>query len=109
MQSAAGCLGNEQNRCNVCNVGICPKGITSQNQKLYRRLDPESAVAEIDDGPIRFVLNTHLHRDHTGGNELMGKASVLVVAHDNVRRRLSTEEWIRSLDEPALGLPRGFD
>ncbi|MEN8191019.1 MAG: glutamate synthase-related protein, partial [Thermodesulfobacteriota bacterium] len=45
MQSAAGCLGNEKNRCNVCNVGICPKGITSQNPKLYRRLDPD-LVAE---------------------------------------------------------------
>ena len=45
MQSAAGCLGNEQNRCNVCNVGICPKGITSQSPKLYRRLDPD-LVAE---------------------------------------------------------------
>ncbi len=45
MQSAAGCLGNEKNRCNVCNIGICPKGITSQNPKLYRRLDPD-LVAE---------------------------------------------------------------
>ena len=45
MQSAAGCLGSEQNRCNVCNIGICPKGITSQNTKLYRRLDPD-LVAE---------------------------------------------------------------
>ena len=50
MQAAAGCLGNEKNRCNVCNLGICPKGITSQNPKLYRRLDPDlvaERVAEI--------------------------------------------------------------
>ena len=46
MQSASGCLGSEQNRCNVCNIGICPKGITSQNPKLYRRLDPD-LVAEM--------------------------------------------------------------
>jgi glutamate synthase (NADPH/NADH) large chain len=45
MQAAAGCLGNEKARCNVCNLGICPKGITSQNPKLYRRLDPD-LVAE---------------------------------------------------------------
>ena len=37
--------GSEQNRCNVCNIGLCPKGITSQNPKLYRRLDPD-LVAE---------------------------------------------------------------
>lgn len=49
MQSAAGCLGNEKNRCNVCNVGICPKGITSQNPKLYRRLDPDLVAERVVD------------------------------------------------------------
>ena len=39
MQACAGCLGNELGRCNVCNIGVCPKGITSQNPQLYRRLD----------------------------------------------------------------------
>jgi glutamate synthase (NADPH/NADH) large chain len=47
MQSASGCLGSEQNRCNVCNVGICPKGITSQNPKLYRRLDPDQVAERV--------------------------------------------------------------
>ncbi len=47
MQSAAGCLGNEQNRCNVCNLGICPKGITSQNPKIYRRLDPDKVAERV--------------------------------------------------------------
>jgi len=45
MQAAAGCLGGENDRCNICNIGLCPKGITSQDPRLYRRLDPE-AVAE---------------------------------------------------------------
>jgi len=45
MQSAAGCLGSETDRCNICNIGLCPKGITSQDPRLYRRLDPEK-VAE---------------------------------------------------------------
>jgi glutamate synthase (NADPH/NADH) large chain len=49
MQAAAGCLGNEKNRCNVCNVGICPKGITSQNPKLYRRLDPDLVAERVGD------------------------------------------------------------
>ncbi|MDH4319539.1 MAG: glutamate synthase-related protein, partial [Desulfobulbaceae bacterium] len=47
MQSAAGCLGSERNRCNVCNIGICPKGITSQNPKLYRRLDPDKVAERV--------------------------------------------------------------
>ncbi len=49
MQAAAGCLGNEKNRCNVCNLGICPKGITSQNSKLYRRLDPDLVAERVAD------------------------------------------------------------
>jgi len=47
MQAAAGCLGNEKNRCNVCNLGICPKGITSQNPKIYRRLDPDAVALRV--------------------------------------------------------------
>ena len=31
MQAAAGCLGSETDRCNICNIGLCPKGITSQD------------------------------------------------------------------------------
>ncbi len=49
MQAAAGCLGDENNRCNVCNIGICPKGITSQNPKLYRRLDPDKVAERVVD------------------------------------------------------------
>ena len=41
MQAAAGCVGSESDRCNICNIGLCPKGITSQDPRLYRRLDVE--------------------------------------------------------------------
>ncbi len=47
MQAAAGCLGDEHNRCNVCNLGICPKGITTQNPKLYKRLDSEKVAERV--------------------------------------------------------------
>jgi len=49
MQSCSGCLGNEMGRCNVCNVGLCPKGITSQNEKLFRRLDPDDVAQRVVD------------------------------------------------------------
>jgi glyoxylase-like metal-dependent hydrolase (beta-lactamase superfamily II) len=51
-----------------------------------------AAVAAISKDPIRFVVNTHWHGDHTGGNENMGGAGAVIVAHENVRRRMSTEQ-----------------
>ena len=47
-----------------------------------------AAVAAVTDGEVRFVLNTHWHGDHTGGNEPFGEAGALIVAHENVRRRM---------------------
>jgi len=60
MQSVAGCLGNEKNRCNVCNVGICPKGITSQNPKLYRRLDPDHVAERV--GEVFMSIQTEMKK-----------------------------------------------
>ena len=44
------------------------------------------------DQPVKFVLNTHWHGDHTGGNENLAGQGTLVVAHDNVRERMSSEQ-----------------
>ena len=49
MQAAAGCLGAESDRCNICNIGLCPKGITSQDARIYRRLDPEQVAERLVD------------------------------------------------------------
>jgi glutamate synthase (NADPH/NADH) large chain len=54
MQAAAGCIGSESDRCNVCNVGLCPKGITSQDPRLYRRLDPEKVAERVVDVFLSF-------------------------------------------------------
>jgi glutamate synthase (NADPH) large chain len=54
MQAAAGCLGSETARCNICNIGLCPKGITSQDPRLYRRLDPEDVARRIVDVYVAF-------------------------------------------------------
>ncbi|UCE24823.1 MAG: MBL fold metallo-hydrolase [Candidatus Zixiibacteriota bacterium] len=50
----------------------------------------EQIIARIDSlggSPVRYLLNTHYHRDHTGGNELIKKAGALIIAHENVRNR----------------------
>ncbi|MEE9528250.1 MAG: glutamate synthase-related protein [Syntrophobacteria bacterium] len=54
MQAAAGCLGSETDRCNVCNIGLCPKGITSQDPRLYRRLEPELVAERVVDVFLSF-------------------------------------------------------
>ena len=54
MQAAAGCLGSETDRCNICNIGQCPKGITSQDPRLYRRLDPEKVAERLVDVYVSF-------------------------------------------------------
>jgi len=51
-----------------------------------------AALAALSPAPVRFVLNTHWHFDHTGGNENYGKAGALIVAHDNVRARMSVPQ-----------------
>ncbi len=48
-----------------------------------------AAIREISDAEIRFLINTHVHPDHTGGNENLGKMGVLILAQDRVRVRLA--------------------
>ena len=70
----------------------------------------KAAITKLTKKPIKFVLNTHWHFDHTGGNESMGKAGVLIVAHENVRKRMSAEGFIaffgmKTKAEPKVALP----
>jgi len=60
-----------------------------------------AAIGAVTDKPVEFVLNTHYHGDHTGGNEPLGKSGAHIVAHDNVRARLAKAE----AETPAAALP----
>jgi cyclase len=69
-----------------------------------------AAVGSVNPGPIRFVINTHWHGDHSGGNENLGERGAVIVAHDNVRMRMSTEQFMARFDvtvppSPAAALP----
>jgi cyclase len=64
-------------------------------------------IAQLTDKPVKFVLNTHWHGDHTGGNEALGDLGAVIIAHDNVRLRMSSEQfstlWNRSTPPSAPG------
>lgn len=57
-----------------------------------------AAIGALTDKPVRFVINTHWHGDHTGGNEQLGEGGAVTVAHDKVRERMSTEQFMQFLD-----------
>jgi glyoxylase-like metal-dependent hydrolase (beta-lactamase superfamily II) len=69
----------------------------------------KAAISTVTDEPVRWVLNTHWHGDHTGGNENMGSGGALIVAHDNVYKRMNPAEFAdlvgNSQQSPAAALP----
>lgn len=48
-----------------------------------------AAIRTVSDEPIRFLINTHMHPDHVGGNENFGKMGTLIFGHDNVRSQMA--------------------
>jgi cyclase len=65
----------------------------------------KKAVAAVTSKPVRFVFNTHWHGDHTGGNAVLGGEGVVIVAHDNVRKRLSTEQFMKMFNRKVPPAP----
>ena len=65
----------------------------------------KEAISNITDQPVKFVINTHWHSDHTGGNENFGELGTIIVSHDNVRERLSTEQFSEFFNRTVHPLP----
>ncbi len=66
-----------------------------------------AAVSQLSREPVRFLVNTHWHGDHVGGNENMGKAGAIIIAHDNVRKRMSTDQFMAAFDRSVPASPAG--
>lgn len=82
--------------------------VDDQYAPLTERI--QAALAEITDQPVRFVINTHWHGDHVGGNENFAQAGAVIIAHQNVRSRMSSDQFMAAFNRtipaaPAKALP----
>lgn len=95
------------------NIGLCVGDdavfmVDDQFAPLAPKI--KAAIAKLTTKPVTFLLNTHWHFDHTGGNESFGASGAIIVGHENVRKRMSTEQFIEFLGmkikaEPRAALP----
>jgi len=73
---------------------------------VKERLTPRlrATIHELGGATVRLIINTHWHADHTGGNLLLGKEA-LIIAHENVRRRLAEDKMLPFWDETHPAYP----
>jgi len=92
------------------NLGVCVgEDAVFVVDDQYAPMAPkiQAAIAAISPKPVTFILNTHWHGDHTGGNETFGKSGAIIVAHENVRRRMSSEQFIALFNSKVPASPKG--
>jgi cyclase len=82
--------------------------VDDQYAPLTERI--QAALDQVTEQPVRFVINTHWHGDHVGGNENFAEAGAIIVAHENVRRRMGSEQFMATFNitvpaSPAKALP----
>jgi len=95
------------------NIGLCVgEDGTFMIDDQYAPLTGKilAAIDEITDRPVEFLVNTHWHGDHVGGNENMAGEGAVIVAHENARQRMSTEQFSSTFNSttppsPAAALP----
>jgi glyoxylase-like metal-dependent hydrolase (beta-lactamase superfamily II) len=75
------------------------------HEKLIAKIKELTGSADIDLGNA-FLINTHFHGDHTGGNELLGASGAVIVAHENGRQRLTGESYVPFFDSRNPALPK---
>ncbi len=61
----------------------------------------QTAITALGAGPVKYLINTHWHGDHSGGNENFGKAGAIIMAHDNVRVRMAAPQTRGGRTTPA--------
>ncbi len=66
----------------------------------------EVAIKTISDHPVKYLLNTHWHGDHTGGNANFGSKGATIIAHENVRERLSNDQNMKAFNRKVKAAPK---
>ncbi len=92
------------------NIGVCIGDdgvfmIDDQFAPLSKKI--QAAIAKLSDKSVKFLINTHWHGDHTGGNENFGQTGAIIVAHENVRKRMSTEQMMQAFGRKVPAAPEG--
>ncbi len=80
------------------NIGLCTGAdgaflVDDQYAPLTGKI--KAAIAEVSENEVKFLLNTHWHGDHTGGNENFGEAGAIIFAHENVRSLMSKGQFMK--------------
>jgi glyoxylase-like metal-dependent hydrolase (beta-lactamase superfamily II) len=65
----------------------------------------KTALKALSDKPVRFIINTHFHGDHTGGNENFGGEGAIIVAQENTRVRMNSDQFIAAFNTQAKAAP----
>jgi len=65
----------------------------------------KAALKSLSDKPVRFVINSHFHGDHTGGNEHFGGEGAIIVAQENSRLRMTSDQFMETLDKKKTAAP----
>ncbi len=65
----------------------------------------KTTIAELSNHPVKYLLNTHWHGDHTGGNENFGNDGAIIVAQENVRTRMSTDQVNKAFNRTTKASP----
>lgn len=87
-----GCIGNELNRCNACNTGLCPTGICTQDPRLVKRLDIDRAAQNIVDYMLALDLEMRKMMAPIGNSSLpVGRSDALVTTDKAIADKLSIQ------------------
>ncbi len=91
------------------NIGVCVGDdgvflVDDQFAPLTNKI--MAAIGKISNKGIRFLINTHWHFDHVGGNENIGKAGSVIIAHKNVRSRMSSDQFIEFFQKKLPASPK---